>query len=117
IEFGLLVKAAAKLEEIAEAGWTAHLMREFWARVREDEDARHQGNSFDDRLFLVFVNERASELCTLTGAPFDDCVDAIREASGRLPRREIGLQLLDELTQQIRKRTAQERRVQGCRRS
>src|SRR4051794_31952541 len=91
-----LRKAAENLTAIIDAGYREQISREYHERVAElPPDQRY--DRCRDPMHELQLRWDAELLSLVTQAPMHQCIAAIREASGEMACREIGLTLLREL--------------------
>lgn len=114
IDHSRLIKAAENLGAICDAGYGEQIEREYYERKR---DAGIIAVSMRDPWLEYQERDRAKLLALLTSAPFDQCLSAVREASGTLPEREVGLGLLQQLAGEVRRYQAQAARQRPARRT
>src|SRR5262245_64839725 len=102
IDHAELKKAAAQMLDICGAGYREQLQSRYWERFH-DLPIHQRQNSARDPMYWAQLNWDAELLANLTDAPLHQCKSAIREAAGDLCRREIGLELLREMSAQVRR--------------
>lgn len=109
ISHAALRTAADQLLTVAAAGYTAQVSREYHERVAELPPHRRY-EQCRDPIRALELDHLADVLATVTDAPAHQCRAAIREASGDLPQRDIGLRLLADLAREVRSLQAQTHR-------
>lgn len=106
IDHAELRKAAEQLITIIDAGYREQVSREYHERIAE-LSIEQRYDRCRDPLGEMQLTWDAKLLALVTEAPIDQCLAAIREASGEMPRREIGVTLLRDLSGEVRRVQAQ----------
>jgi hypothetical protein len=104
IAHATLRRAAEQLTTVCDAGYAEQVRREYHERLA---DAGIRRTAWRDPLADWRLRERAELLSLVTSAPLSQCLVAIREASGDLPERDVGLTMLRELAGEVRRVEAQ----------
>lgn len=111
IDHAILRRAAEHLLDIADAGGGERLMTEYYARRRE----AGLTSSYRDPWRESELDRQARRLAIVTDAPLHQCQAAVREASGDMQTRALGLELLAERAADVRRARARQRRERRCR--